>query len=462
MQLRIRSRLVVSHVIVALVAVISASVFYFVSFRELLVKYQEHTLLTNAYTIANALSSSFGPQSDHTKINKTLRRLTSRYSGLYAVIDQDSLVVAATSSSVALHKPISGVNKALTGALQVNMVRGLHDSDEHIVAAVPIERDGATKGAVRAWLLERDYQASLGPIRKMTTAALGGVIIISIVISLFLAQALLGPIKKMRILSKRIAGGDFTTRLTEPSKDELGELASDLNTMAARLHELENTQRDFMGNVSHELRSPVSNIRVTSEVLQRRVERLGDGSVQLFSTIITETERLESMIDELLELSAISSGHTKLDIDKVGVRSFLQELIAYIEPVAGQKSISVALTVDGDIYINVDKARMTRAISSLLDNAVKFTPPNGRIDITAVSSEHKVTIEVADSGVGIPSENLPRIFERFYRVDKARTRTGGTGIGLSIVKHTVEAHYGYVEVDSTLGVGSKFRVILPI
>jgi signal transduction histidine kinase len=461
MALGIKSRLIASHLAVAAVAAVAASIYLSMSFRELQVKYQQHALLSSAYALADALETDFGTPHGLLQARHTMRKLASEDRGVFAVVDKRGRVLTATAASTREGSRLGGLDVALSGKPQTQVTPGTKDNDEHIVASVPIERDGKVVGAVRAWLLEKDYRASLTPIKKITALALSGVIVLSVVVSLVLAQALIIPIRKMRQLSRRIAGGDFGTRVREPSRDELGELSADLNTMASRLQELENVRRDFMGNVSHELRSPVSNIRVTSEVLQRRAERLGDDSVKLFGTVIAETERLESMIDELLELSAIIAGALTLDKEVFELKPMLEELIETISPRAHQKNITLGLLADPSISITADRTRLARTVGNLLDNAMKFTPSGGQVVLSTRRCEDETVIEVTDSGDGIAAEDLPRVFERFYRADKARTRTGGTGIGLSIVKHTVDAHGGTVEVHSVEGQGSTFRIHLP-
>ncbi len=457
----IKSRLVASHLAVATVAAVAASVYLYISFKELQVKYQEHALTSSAYALADALEADFGTPNGLRQARHAMRKLASEDPGVFAVVDRDGRVLTASTTSTPEGSKLSGVDLALGGTPQAQVKPGTRDDDEHIVASVPIEHDGKVVGAVRAWLLEKDYRASLAPIKRITALALFGVIVLSVVVSLALAQALIIPIRKMRQLSRRIAGGDFSTRVKRPGGDELGELSADMNTMASRLQELESVRRDFMGNVSHELRSPVSNIRVTSEVLQRRAERLGDDSAALFGTVISETERLEAMIDELLELSAIMAGALTLDKEVFDLKPMLEELIVSISPRAQQKSITVSLLPEPDISITADRTRLARAVGNLLDNAVKFTPSGGQVTVSARKSESWVVIEVQDTGEGIAREDLARVFERFYRADRVRSRTGGAGIGLAIVKHTAEAHGGSAEAYSKEGQGSTFTIRLP-
>ncbi|MEI6513331.1 MAG: ATP-binding protein [bacterium] len=458
----IKSRLILSHLAIAAVAAVAASIYLSISFKELQVKYQEHSLLSSAYALADALETDFGTPQGLRQTRHAMRKLAIDDPGVFAVVDRNGQVLATTIASTPEGSTLSGIESVLSGKPYIQVTPGTKDDDQHIVVLVPIEHNGKVVGAVRAWVSEKDYRNSLAPIKKITALALSGVIVFSVVVSLVLAQALIIPIRKMRQLSKRIAGGDFETRVREPSGDELGELSEDLNTMASRLQELERARRDFMGNISHELRSPVSNIRITSEVLQRRAERLGDDSAKLFGTVIAETERLELLIDELLELSAIMAGVLILEKEVFDLKPMLEELIENISPRAHQKNINIGLLADPTINISADWTRLARAIGNLIDNAVKFTPSGGQVVLSARRCDAEITIEVTDTGEGISEEDLPKVFERFYRADKARTRTGGAGIGLAIVKHTVEAHGGSVEAYSEEGHGSKFIIRLPV
>ncbi len=461
MSLGIKSRLIASHLAVALVAAVAASIYLSISFGRLQVEYHKHSLLSSAFALADALETDFGTSHGLLQAKHALRKLAAEDPGRYAVVDSKGRVLAATAESSNEGSRLTGLDKALKGKPQTLVTSGDKHDGEHIVAAVPIERGGKVVGAVRAWVMEKDYRASLSPIKRITALALCGVIVLSVIVSLVLAQALIIPIRRMRQLSHRIAKGDLSVRVNETSGDELGELADDLNTMTSRLQDLESVRRDFVGNVSHELRSPVSNIRITSEVLERRAERLRDDSAKLFRTIITETERLESMIDEIMELSAIEAGAMTLDREVFELKPMLEELLESTAPRANQKNLTIGLLADPGISIVGDRNRLARAVHSLLDNAVKFTPDGGQVVVSARVCEGQTVVEVTDSGEGIAAEDLPRVFERFYRADKARQRKGGTGIGLSIVKHTAEAHGGTAEVYSEEGRGSTFRIRLP-
>lgn len=460
MSISIKSRLLVSHILIAVFAVAAASAYLSFSFRNLQIEYYEHALLSEAYTLADALEVDFGNPRGKAQMEHAIGRLVSEEHDRLAVLDINGRVIASTDDSIHSNEKLASVRSLKRGNHIVTINKHAEDDGEHISVIVPIEHSGKTVGAVKTWILESDYQKSLRPIQHVTFLAVLAVVSLSAFISSLLAQALIKPIRRMRQLSRRIARGDLSIRVDDSSSDELGELASDMNSMASRLQDMESVRRDFLGNVSHELRSPVSNIRLTSEVLERRAQRLGDDSAKLFQTIVSETERLDSMISELMEITAIEAGVLSLEQEVVELRPMLENLRQSHLPGAERKNITLGLLADPNIQIVADKAKLERAVRNLLDNAIKFTPEGGQVVVSARKLDGQVVIEVTDNGDGISPEDLPRVFERFYRVDKARQRKGGTGIGLAIAKSIAEAHNGSVEVYSEEGRGSTFRIRL--
>lgn len=461
MILSIKSRLLASHLLIAVIAAAAASMYLSLSFRSLQMEYHEHALLSEAYTLADALETDFGTPHGKLQMEHAIGKLTSDEPDRLAVLDSDGIVISSTDNFINKGDKLADISKVQNGRHSITINEHAEDDQEHISVLVPIEHAGKTAGAVMAWILESDYQKSLRPIKHVTALAMFVVISLSVFISLLLAKALIKPIRRMRQLSRRISNGDLSIRVDNSSSDELGELASDLNSMASRLQDMESMRRDFLGNVSHELRSPVSNIRITSEVLERRAQRLGDDSVGLFQTIVTETQRLESMISELMELTAIESGVLTLEQEVIDLKAMLENLRDSYQPYAEKKNITLGLLADPSIQVVADVARLERVIRNLLDNAIKFTPEDGQVVISARRMDGEIVIEVTDSGDGILTEDLPRVFERFYRADKARQRRGGAGIGLAIVKSIIEAHGGSVEAYSEEGRGSTFRIRLP-
>lgn len=227
------------------------------------------------------------------------------------------------------------------------------------------------------------------------------------------------------------------------------------------LRKLERVRRDFVANVSHELRTPLASIRAMAETLQGGA--LDDPSVsdRFLGTIVAETERLARIAEDLLILSDAESRppeRAALDLSDL-----LAEVVQRFEQQAARAHLRLFSNIESSLSISANRDQIEQALVNLVDNAIKYTPGGGQVTVEALAVGRSVYVSVRDTGIGIAQEHLPRLWERFYRVDKARSReSGGTGLGLSIVKNIVEAHSGHVEVDSRTGEGSVFTVQLPL
>ena len=231
------------------------------------------------------------------------------------------------------------------------------------------------------------------------------------------------------------------------------------------LQRVNEIRRDFVANVSHELKTPATSLRLLAESLE---ETIDDDPIQarLFAAQLKkETERLSQLITDLLDLTRPETQEGVENPVPVDVRGVLMTVLARMRRVARKKNIILQWRRFGraaEYTVRGDETQLTSMFTNLVDNAVKYTPPGGRVEVTGGSDGQEIVIRVSDTGIGIPETKLPRIFERFYRVDKARSKeTGGTGLGLSIVRHIAENHGGRVTVESTPGQGSTFTVYLP-
>ncbi|MEB7823542.1 two-component system histidine kinase PnpS [Staphylococcus chromogenes] len=228
-----------------------------------------------------------------------------------------------------------------------------------------------------------------------------------------------------------------------------------------QLKKLENLRRDFVANVSHELKTPITSIKGFTETLLDGAKN-DEASLDMFLNImLKESNRIQSLVDDLLDLSKIEQ-NTELDKHSIRLSKVAHHALEMIQPLAQDKNIELIDEIDDNVTAMADESKMSQVIVNLLSNAVNYSPPDKTITIRVYNKERCKVIEVIDQGIGIAKEETYRIFERFYRVDKARSRdSGGTGLGLSITKHIVEGYQGTIEVESELGNGSIFRVQLP-
>src|SRR5690606_4043209 len=221
---------------------------------------------------------------------------------------------------------------------------------------------------------------------------------------------------------------------------------------------------DFVANVSHELKTPVTSIKGFVETLLDGAKEDPVDSERFLRIIARQADRLHAIIEDLLALSKIEQSEDSEDLvlESARLKPLLDNALTTCQTVAQDRQIEVKLTCDPALKAQVNALLLEQAVVNLLDNAIKYSEPNSEVQVTAVDKGNEIEIRVADRGPGIAEEHLSRIFERFYRVDRARSRKlGGTGLGLAIVKHIAQAHHGQVTVTSTVGAGSKFTIHLP-
>jgi two-component system phosphate regulon sensor histidine kinase PhoR len=230
-----------------------------------------------------------------------------------------------------------------------------------------------------------------------------------------------------------------------------------------KLKRLERVRKDFVANVSHELRTPLTSIKGYVEALIDGAKDDPQKCAEFLGIIEKHTDQVNALLSDLLQLSTIESGQYQWRRGSVSVSDLIGKAVHLLRPLAEKKGQAISVAVaEGIGPVTGDVNKLAEVLINLIDNAIKYTPKGGRITVEAGQKGSAVEIAVSDTGIGIPSKEIPRIFERFYRVDRARSREmGGTGLGLSIVKHIVEAHGGSVTVESLIGKGSRFVVTLP-
>jgi signal transduction histidine kinase len=277
----------------------------------------------------------------------------------------------------------------------------------------------------------------------------------------WLARGMTQPLRDMAAAARRMERGDYTARVRTASLDEVGQLAHAFNSMSAELEQLERLRRDLVANVSHELKTPISAIRARIENLLDGIERPDGDTLQ---AMLAQVERLGRLVDQLLDLSRLEAGDLPLRREPLRLDSLVRQVLSEMEVVGATREVHLSGELPDDLpMIVADRERVHQVLFNLLDNAVRFTPPGGEVLVSAERHNGSVDVHVRDTGPGIAPEHLPRVFERFYRVDPARSRDdGGTGIGLAIARSVVEAHGGRIWADSEPGSGSVFTFELPV
>jgi len=279
---------------------------------------------------------------------------------------------------------------------------------------------------------------------------------------IFLARRTLKPVDKIAQTAQKIGESDLSQRINVNTKDELGRLAATLNEMIGRLEKAFQRQKQFTSDASHELRTPLAVIEAESTLALRK-ERPPNDYRQSLESISRETRQMSSLIDQLLTLARADAGKEEWNFTEVDLGKLITNLSIDVEVLCQEKGLSFQLGQTQDLVVKGDEARLRELFMNLLGNAIRYTPSPGTVSVSFVREGQMAVVAITDTGIGIPAKDIPLIFERFYRVDKSRSRAeGGSGLGLAICRHIAEAHGGKIEIESQVGGGSTFSVWLPL
>jgi len=305
-----------------------------------------------------------------------------------------------------------------------------------------------------------DFRASFND--ALTYAALAA-ILVAFVISLFFSRSVIAPLRVMSLATQHIADGHYEERVQVNGADELAQLAARFNQMAEKLDQVESMRRRLIGDVSHELRTPLTAIKGSMEGL---MDGVLPATWETYQQIHAEADRLNRLVDDLQELSRVEARAYELNLRSLDVSSLVKIATKRLAPQAESKRITLDFELAPDLpRVLADEDRAVQILINLTGNALQYTPEKGKVLLSAKRMNNEVQISIRDTGIGIPSEHLPHIFDRFYRVDKSRSRRagGGSGIGLTIARALVEAHGGRIWAESAgEGQGSTFTFTLPI
>jgi len=336
--------------------------------------------------------------------------------------------------------------------------------------AVRVGGEGDVLGVVRFAMPLSEVQLQMQAIYRAVLFGAVVALVIALTISYFVSKSMTSPIREMKEIAQRLASGDFSRKVRIKNKDELGELAKSLNTMADELQaKMENLKRldrvrtDFVANVSHELKTPLTLIKGYIETLEDKAISDTEKAGKFISIIKEHTNRLSNIIDDLLSLSELELSRDSVDKSEFDLKSLMDDIALGFGHALVAKQQKLTIEPQGQNFkIKADRDKIEQVFVNLIDNAIKYTEDDGRIRVCLVQQNGEVVVTVEDNGIGIQEEHLDRVFERFYRVDKARSRQlGGTGLGLGIAKHIVLAHQGEIRIESDTSKGTKVFVTLP-
>lgn len=326
-----------------------------------------------------------------------------------------------------------------------------------------IANEGKDIAYIRVSSSLEDIQESLTNIKLLLLFAIPAFLALAVFGGFFIAHKALMPISKITKTAQRIENGDLSERINDiNSRDEVGQLASAFNSMLNKLEVSFKREKQFASDASHELRTPVAIVMAYSEVLMDRLQANSvdnDEFEESLRSIHKESKRMNRVISQLLMLTRGYEGKYQLEIEAIDLRQIIENIIEHLKETAEESNISLTYSVDSDIALMADQSLITQMLINLIENGIKYGRPGGFVQLSAQQGADNVQVTVEDDGIGIAENELPLIFDRFYRTNKSRDRNG-TGLGLSIVKWIVQAHYGKIFVDSQSGKGTVFKIVL--
>ncbi|OGW65745.1 MAG: hypothetical protein A3H49_02280 [Nitrospirae bacterium RIFCSPLOWO2_02_FULL_62_14] len=484
MNLSIRWKVALGTLLALSLGLAVAGILAFRSIERLELLRAEEALAARTGLIAFTLEPLLARSTDRPRLQVMARELGRQASARVTVIDHAGTVLADSDvaddavSRIDNHGMRPEVRQAFAAGRGTDARLSDTTGRRTVYLALRVNPPGsAHPSIVRLGLPLTLLEQRVHDLQGTLAIAFGVAFIVSVTVSFLIARGLTRPLQDMAAVARQLAGGALGQRVQIRSGDEVGVLAATLNQMADQmdrditaLRRLEQVRKDFVANVSHELRTPLTSIKGYVEALLDGAKDNPEEATRFLQIILKQSDRLNLILEDLLQLSQIESGMVRFKRDPVHLHALVERLLPLIKPLADKKRQSLTVAIPPDLPpVSGDEDRLVQVLTNLLDNAIKYTPEGGTIGIAVglaalpAGDPAQVELSVTDTGIGIPEADRPRVFERFYRVDKARSREmGGTGLGLSIVRHIVEGHAGKIWVEGVQPTGSRFVLRLPI
>ena len=448
----VRWRLFLSFLLVIVVAVGAVAVFVSRTTSGEVQRYETRTTDVRIRRVGQLLAAYYVEEGSWIGVEPVIDQIGQLYNQRLVLVDQQGLVIADSRGVMNVGEPaaFNGPEQTIPityGPIRFGAVAVLPPGQ------APPPQGGAAPG-------DESVSSLSGSInRYLLWGGLLGVVVATVV-TFLMSRRILSPVESLAQAARGLSHGDFTQRVKVKSKDEFGDLAIAFNTMAADLERTEQLRRNMVADVAHELRTPLSNI-------QGHLEAIRDGLLPAepatLDSIHEEVLLLARLVEDLQELTLADAGQLTLIRQSADVADIARRAAAAAQPPAEARGLTIETDLPSQpAMAEVDPERIGQVLRNLLSNATTHTSEGGRIIVGLTDEDHELSVTVADTGAGIPPEDLPYVFERFYRVDRSRVRaTGGAGLGLTIAKRMVEAHGGTISVESELGKGSRFTFTLP-
>ena len=456
----IQIKFAISYLALILSVLMLLNIYPIFTSQDLVFKTKQTSMQNQAAVIASTVAS-LGELTQE-GVTQVMEMLDESSMTRILVTDPDGLILydTETASFSRRYAMLQEVSRALNG--KDVFTSSYRDGAFRSSAATPVQYRNTVIGAVYLYEYDSEQGGIIVGLRQNLLRISIVLVALAILLSLLLARTMTRRISRMITGINQWAEGSYSTRLKVSGQDELTELATTFNELTERLEKTDAVRKRFVADASHELKTPLTSIKLLTDSINQNVDMDEETIRDFASDIGVEVNRLTRITEELLALTRMDNGkvvhHSVIDLTEVA-----EDALRMLMPIAEENKICVYSELEADCYILSSEDEMYQVVFNLVENAIKYNVANGAVWVTLHCKSGQVLLAVADSGIGIPDEDKGKVFDRFYRVDKARSReAGGTGLGLSIVRDTVAYSNGTIEVADRPGGGTVFQVRFPL
>jgi len=459
----LRWKMFISYLFIGLVPLMFFANTISNTMRDFLSENKAYELRTEAIKIADRIAAAnfLFDEAKRSMFDMEVAEKSAELSCRVIVVDASALVV--NDSALAENGKVLWTPEIADALNMKNTSRVQPDNMLMYAAASITNEAGVVTGAVL-------ISASIDEINDLLREVRQSLVLMTVLLSalvavlvFFFSQLLIDPLRKILAVVKKMADGHLHQRVALEGHDEFAELGSAFNDMTTKLENVEMTRQEFVSNVSHELKTPLSSMKVLSESLLLQEDVPSEVYREFLSDITSEVDRMTAIVNELLTLVRLDQPEPVMNVKPVKINQMIEDILKRLYPLAEQKNIELLFEDVRPVVIDADEMKLSLAVSNLVENGIKYTPDGGTVKIISDADHQNAFITVQDTGLGISEEDQQKVFIRFYRVDKTRDRhTGGTGLGLSITHKTVLLHNGSIRLISKENEGSSFIIRLPI
>lgn len=445
---------------IGIIPLLVITVMFITSIRQDLKGQMTSELLRQTNTIATDLSVSL--YFDNIDDTRFLDDIQAVISHRFLILNNKGDVIYDTNE-VDVNKLYSSTE--VLQVLKGNQEQIVVDGENFLTVYAPIydAYNGEISGLVMMIGSLEDIELSIVRLRQIISLILLAIIMAVLLLNFYFTSMIAKPFSEFLHHIRRVSEGYIDERINIKGNYEITEIGDAFNNMLSTIEEIDNSRQQFVANVSHELKTPLSSMKVLAEALLTQPDASIDYYKEFMEDISSEVDRETQIINDLLTLVTLDKTDNKLNLEAVNVNRLVEQVMRMLKPVAERENITLEIKSYRDIVALIDETKIYLVLMNLIENAIKYNLPDGKVTVSINSDHRDMILKVIDTGIGIPQESVNKVFDRFYRVDKTRSRdTGGTGLGLNIVHKTILMHGGNIKCTSVEDQGTTFSVRLPL